>query len=76
VTSTEEALRYLEYIEKHQFIEVDTETTGLDPLTDKIVLLQMGVSRTPFVFDVREGNVDAKIFKPLLEDYDHLKLLQ
>lgn len=76
ITSTEEALKHLEFIERHPFIEVDTETTGLDPLTDKIVLLQLGVSRTPFVFDVREGNVDAKIFKTLLEDDNHLKLLQ
>jgi len=76
VTSTEEALRYIEFIERHPIIEVDTETTGLDPLTDKVVLLQIGTSREAFVFDVREGNVDAKIFQAVLESDNHLKLVQ
>ena len=76
ITTTEEALKYLEFIEKHPIIEVDTETTGLDPFLDKIVLLQIGVGGQAFVFDVREGNVNTKIFKQFLEDNDHLKLLQ
>jgi len=76
ITNTEEALGQLEFIEKHPLIEVDTETTGLDPFTEKVVLLQLGVHGKSFVFDVREGNVDAKIFKGLLESTNNIKLLQ
>jgi len=76
ITTTEEALRHLEFIERHPVIEVDTETTGLDPLKDKVVLIQLGVNGKPFVFDVREGNVDGTIFKNLLESTKSLKLIQ
>jgi DNA polymerase I-like protein with 3'-5' exonuclease and polymerase domains len=76
ITNTEDALRCLEVIERSQEIEVDTETTGYDPLSDRVVLLQMGITGRAFVFDVRDGNVEARIFKALLEDQSHLKLLQ
>lgn len=76
ITSTEEALRHIEFIERHPIIEVDTETTGLDPFKDRVVLLQIGVHGKAYVFDVRDGRVDAGIFKPLLEGEQNLKLLQ
>jgi len=76
ITTSERAARVLEKIERYSIIEVDSETTGLDSLIDKVVLLQIGVPGKSFVFDVRKGNVDAQIFKPLLEDKDHLKILQ
>jgi len=76
IDTTEEALRYIEFIERHPVIEVDTETTGLDPLTEKIVLLQLGVNGKAFVFDMRKGNVEPSMFKHLLESKQHLKLLQ
>ena len=76
IQTTEEALRHIEFIERHPVIEVDTETTGLDPLTEKVVLLQLGVNGKSFVFDMRKGNVEASMFKHLLESKKHLKLLQ
>jgi len=76
IQNTEEALRHIEFIERHPIIEVDTETTGLDPHAAKVVLLQIGVHGKAFVFDVREGNVDAIIFKPVLENTTNLKILQ
>jgi len=76
ITSTEEALKHLEFIEKHPIIEIDTETTGLDPFKDRVVLLQMGVHGKAYVFDVRDERVNAAIFKPLLEGGQNLKLLQ
>ena len=76
ITSTEEAARHLEFIERHPFIEVDTETNGLDPHLAKIALMQLGVGGQAFVFDVRPGRVDAQIFKHLLESNNSLKLLQ
>jgi len=76
ITSTEEALRHIEFIERHPIVEVDTETTGLDPFTAKVVLLQIGVHGKAYVFDVRDERVDTSIFKPLLEGDKTLKLLQ
>lgn len=76
IKSTEEALRHIEFIERHPIIEVDTETTGLDPLSNKVVLLQIGVHGKAYVFDVRDERVNASIFKPLLEGNQNLKLLQ
>ncbi len=66
ITSTEEAFKHLEFIERHPVVEVDTETTGLDPYTARITLMQLGVGGQAFVFDVRDGRVDAKMFKALL----------
>jgi len=76
ITKTEDALRVIEKIERYPIIEVDTETTGLDPLIDRVVLLQLGIIGKSFVFDVRDGNVNPIIFKPVLGSNKHLKLLQ
>lgn len=76
ITSTEEALKRLEIIEKEHMPELDCETTGLDPLVDKVVLMQFGIIGRSFVFDVRKGRVDANIFKGILESPDYLKLDQ
>lgn len=76
IISTEEAARHVEFIERHPFIEVDTETNGLDPHLAKIALMQLGVGGQAFVFDVRPGRVDAQLFKHLLESNKSLKLLQ
>ena len=76
ITKTEDALRSLEQIERHPIIELDTEATGLDPLSEKVVLIQIGVIGKAFVFDVRDGNVNALIFKDLLESNRCLKLIQ
>jgi DNA polymerase I-like protein with 3'-5' exonuclease and polymerase domains len=76
ITTTEEALRHIEFIERHPIVEVDTEATGLSPFTDRIVLLQIGVHGKAYVFDVRDERVDASIFKPLLEGTQTLKLFQ
>jgi len=42
--------------ELHGYPELgfDTETTGLDPLTDKVLLLQVGTPTVQFVFNVHE----------------------
>lgn len=76
ITTTEHAQQSLFEIDKYDLLEVDTEGTGLDPLSDKTVLLQIGAGSKSWVFDVREGNVDPSVFKPILEGTDKLKLLQ
>ena len=76
ITNTPDAMQALQDIMRYDIIEVDTETTGLDTLTAKICLLQIGVIGRSYVFDVREGRVDGSIFKPILESNDILKLFQ
>lgn len=76
ITNTTDAREALNEITKSKIIELDTETTGLDPLSDKVVLVQMGVRGKAWVFDVRDGNVDAQIFKPIIESHEYMKILQ
>jgi len=76
ITTTDEALRILPEIEKYEVIEVDTEDTALDPLVSRTVLIQIGIIGKSFVFDVRDGRVDGRIFKPLFESDNHLKIIQ
>ena len=50
-----EALKALNYIEQYDgLIDLDIETTGLDYFSDKIVLVQVAVGSTIFIFDTRE----------------------
>lgn len=50
-TKVDEAL---EVLERHTEVGFDTETTGLDPLIDKILLIQVGTPTFQFVFNVNE----------------------
>ena len=55
----------LNYFKSHKEIEVDTETTGLDCHTDKLISIQFGDRYNQFVVDLI--TVDIKLFKNLLE---------
>lgn len=55
----------LNYFKDKPEIGVDTETTGFDPFTKKILLLQLGDEYIQFVIDV--STVDILQFKVLLE---------
>lgn len=57
-----DCLEYFKYIE---VIQVDTETSGLDPHKDQIISLQLGGCGTQFFIDCRK--VDILLFKELLE---------
>lgn len=74
ITKEAEARTALSEIANYQVIEVDTETTGLDPYTCKVVLLQIGIPNKAYVFDMRTLGFD--IFKPLLTNPKVLKILQ
>ena len=80
ITTKNRALEVLKEIDSYDIIEVDTETTGLDPFTSKIVLLQLGVDNRAYVFDVRHdtkhSDISIDTFKDLLTDRSKLKLLQ
>lgn len=60
-------------IEKCDVIQLDTETTGLDPHTCKILTQQFGTENDQFVID--NNTIDPTYFKPILES-DKLFILQ
>jgi DNA polymerase-1 len=55
-------------------LAVDTETGGLDPFHDELLMLQVATPDRVFVMDCRA--VDINPLRPLLEDAKTLKVLQ
>lgn len=51
---------------------VDSETTGLDPLRDKILMFQIGTSAEQFVIDTRTASLEP--IRPFLESPGHKKI--
>jgi len=74
ITEEEEARKALTYLDRHPVIGLDTETDGLDPFVNKVILIQMGTAHKSFLFDMRRLGVD--LLEPLLTSKNHLKLLQ
>ena len=52
--------------QKGQFVGLDTETTGLRPLTSKVLLLQIGNKQQQFVLDI------ARLQKPGSDEIAHV----
>lgn len=59
-------------IDSLMIVGLDTETTGFDPYTKKILCLQIGNRENQYVID---NTVDIQLFKPFLEDRRRLFLL-
>jgi DNA polymerase I-like protein with 3'-5' exonuclease and polymerase domains len=57
-----ESLTYLQRLDE---VYLDTETTGLDPLIDKVLLLQLGDKDKQFVVDISTVNISS--YKALIE---------
>ena len=65
------------YLRKLKSIAVDTETTGIDPHTSKVLIISMGDFRQQYVFDVaRLKQEHIKEIAGILESQSILKLLQ
>ena len=80
ITTTEDARRALNVLDKYDEHYIDTETTGLDPYKAKISLLQIGTVDTIFVFDTRydtdNSDIHPDVIKPLLVDKRKSRVLQ
>lgn len=80
ITNIEDAGRCIEHISRYPMIEIDTETTGFDPYTSKISLVQIGIPDKSYVFDVRSdtehSSFDISALKPVFTNKTTLKLLQ
>lgn len=63
----------LEYFKNHRAVQVDTETTGLNFLTDRILTLQLGDKKNQYVINAEVG---LERFKTILEDLKVVKLGQ
>lgn len=60
-------------LSKEPILAIDCETTGLNPLSDKVVMLQFGTPTDQYVIDTRGFSV-SKYFKELLENPNILKV--
>jgi len=80
ITSADQVGPIVSELFNHPEIEVDTETTGLDPFTSKPVLLQIGTLNKAYVFDVRHDTVHSDIhmeqFEPIMVEPTVNKILQ
>lgn len=73
-TTADDVGRWLADVAGVRMIGVDTETTGWDPLADRLKLVQVaaGPQRPVLVLDT--DHVDAGVLSPLFEDRDVLKV--
>ena len=55
----------LEYLNKLEWIGLDTETSGFDPYTTKLYTLQLGDNDVQYVIDLT--TIDINEYKELLE---------
>jgi len=80
IKSSEKAKEILNTLSNYKVLEIDTETTGLDPYTSKVSLLQIGTSNKAYIFDMRSdtefSDISWDLFKPILTSANILKLLQ
>ena len=63
----------VEYCSNKQIIAIDTETNGLDYISNEIVMLQIGDKDHQFVIDVR--STDVSPLKSILEDREIVKIM-
>jgi DNA polymerase I len=64
---------------KEKALAVDTETSGLDPYSNELLLLQISTPEMGYIFDVGGGSgrkLDIDPLRQVLENPDILKLLQ
>lgn len=74
VRDSEGLAKAVEALLPHQVLSVDTETNGLDPYDNKLLLVQVSSPEICYIIDAQ--NVDLAPLKPLLEGTYSLKLLQ
>jgi len=67
--------KILTELNKHNTLSLDTETTGLNPLEDKIIMIQFGTpDMNQYVIDIRD--IDITAFKSIIENKKVLKIGQ
>ena len=64
---------FLDKTKNLKTVQLDTETTGLSPITDNLMCIQIGTRENQFVLEANPENIAA--VKPMLEDSTILKIL-
>jgi len=63
------------FLSKLPIMGIDTETSGLDPFTNKVLLIQCGNVYEQYVFDVARIGAGIARLKPIFEDPTKIKIL-
>jgi len=72
-----ETLQAYNYLKQQPTLGADTETTGLDPLVNKILLIQLGTVERQYVFDLARMSDKSKLLiYNILEAPKILKIFQ
>jgi DNA polymerase-1 len=74
VDDPQEMYAAIEWLSKQTTLAIDTETTSLDPLRSKILLLQVGTSSRQCVFDT--ARLGDKNIKQILETINEPKIIK
>lgn len=68
--------RCISYLKKQKLIAIDTETTGLDPLKERVTLIQVGTLEDQFIIDTKFlKHKHLQKLKKILEDQSISKVL-
>jgi len=78
ITDLKEGIqKFQKDLDKASFISLDIETTGLDPILDRVVLVQAKVNDNIYLFDVDSlGNKNTKYILSLINSGQKLCILQ
>ncbi len=66
ITSPTAAHELTARLQSEKFIALDTETTGLDPHQDQVILLSVSTQKETFLFDTRKTGLE--VFRDLLQN--------
>ena len=75
VTHISDLHKSLEVLKTKKIVGLDTETSGLDPHTEKLLLIQIGDKRDQFVYDVHALGKDINELSIILENESIIKVL-
>jgi len=76
ITTKEQLKEVLSFIKNQSLLAYDVEATGLDPLTDKVLLIQIGNAHKQFVLDVfKLGPELIKLILEKLNSEDIVKIM-
>lgn len=74
IETEEEAKKVAAKLRKHTVLSVDTETTGLDPYTCRLLLIQIATPDKCYILNC--GKVDPSVWNGILNDRNILKIVQ
>jgi DNA polymerase-1 len=77
ITERSQYDRLIKELENEKVVSLDTETTGFDPHTCKLLLFQISVPDKSYIIDARALDISTlPEIKDLLEDQTKIKILQ